>query len=69
MPDILVTIRKFGEDNQSAVIREVMPVRVNVLTNSLLLLHNDCHKRLWYKFRVYLIQVAPKKTFICLFIF
>lgn len=33
MPDILVTIRKFGEDTQSAVIREVMPVSVYFLTN------------------------------------
>ena len=35
MPDILVTIRKFGEDTQSAVIREVMPVSVNFLINFL----------------------------------
>lgn len=33
MPDILVTIRKLGEEPQPAVIREVMMVSVTVLTN------------------------------------
>lgn len=27
MPDIVVTIRKIGEETQTAVIREVLPVR------------------------------------------
>jgi len=33
MPDILVTIRKLGEEPQPAVIREVMLVSVNVWTD------------------------------------